>query len=355
MRQDNLTIKTALWTVDPARPDPRVMARAGRIIRGGGLVAFPTETVYGLGANALDGAAVRRIFAAKGRPADNPLIVHIGAIRDLAGVTAETGPVADKLMRRFWPGPLTLVLPKHPGIPAGVTAGLDTVGVRMPAHPVALHLVRAAGVPIAAPSANASGRPSPTRAEHVWADLAGRVEVILDGGPATVGLESTVLDLSGPRPVVLRPGGVTVEALEAVLQTEIPVSGEGGEIPRSPGMKYTHYAPRATLLLIDGPSGAVRREIGRRARDLRRAGRRVAVLARKESAGDYAGLDTILCGSRGDPATVAAGLYAALRDCDAAGADVILAEGVESRGVGRAVMNRLRKAAKEVIEVKHPV
>lgn len=351
MLQDNRTIRTALWTVDPERPDPQVMARAGRIIRGGGLVAFPTETVYGLGANALDGAAVRRIFEAKGRPADNPLIVHVGETGDLDGVVERTGPVAEKLIARFWPGPLTLVLPKRPGIPREVTAGLDTVGVRMPAHPVALHLVRAAGVPIAAPSANASGRPSPTRAEHVLADLNGRVEVILDGGPAAVGLESTVLDLTGPQPVVLRPGGVTVEDLQEVLQTEIPVSGEESVIPRAPGMKYRHYAPRAELLLVTGPHAAVRREILRLARELSARNRRVVVLARKESAADYAGLDTVLCGSRNDPAEVAAGLYSALRDCDAAGADVILAEGVESRGVGRAVMNRLRKAAREVIEV----
>lgn len=350
MFQDKQRIKTAVWVVDPEQPDPQVMARAGSVIRGGGLVAFPTETVYGLGANALDVNAVRGVFVAKGRPQDNPLIVHIGAVRDLEGVISEITPMAEKLIPHFWPGPLTLVLPRDPAIPAEVTAGLETVGVRMPAHPVALSLVRASGVPVAAPSANASGRPSPTHAGHVLTDLNGRIEAIIDAGPSALGVESTVLDVTGRYPVVLRPGGVTVEDIEAVLGVEVRVAGEQNEVPRSPGMKYRHYAPRADLLLVTGPPDAVRREILELA-ETDRGRRRVVVLARVESAGDYPGLEVVPCGRRDDPDDVAAGLYAALRQCDAAGADLILAEGVEVRGVGHAVMNRLRKAAKEIIRL----
>ncbi|MHB8308118.1 MAG: L-threonylcarbamoyladenylate synthase [Candidatus Desulforudaceae bacterium] len=342
-------MKTAVWVVDPEQPDPQVMARAGSVIRGGGLVAFPTETVYGLGADALNTQAVRSIFAAKGRPQDNPLIVHVGAISDLDGVIGELTPMAEKLIPHFWPGPLTLVLPKDPAIPAEVTAGLDTVGVRMPAHPVALALLKAAGVSIAAPSANASGRPSPTSAAHVLADLDGRIEVIIDAGPCPLGLESTVLDVTGAYPVILRPGGVTAEDIEAVLGVEVQVAGEHNEVPRAPGMKYRHYAPRAELLLVTGTLGAVRQRIIELAQENQE--RRVVVLSRVDSAGDYPNLKVVPCGRRNDPDDVAAGLYAALRQCDGMGADLILAEGIEARGLGQAVMNRLRKAAKQIIRV----
>lgn len=350
MERDRLP--TRLLAVDPRRPGGAALQEAGALLRRGGLVAFPTETVYGLGANALDGKAVAGIFKAKGRPADNPLIVHL----DEAGRIEEyiervPGPLKD-LAARFWPGPLTVVLRGGAQFPPAVTAGLPTVAFRVPAHPVALALIRTAGVPLAAPSANASGRPSPTTAAHVLDDLDGRIHLVLDGGPAGLGVESTVLDLSGARPVILRPGGVTPEQLAAVLgEVELDPSVNGGagvEKPRSPGMKYIHYAPRAPLVLVEGRDGdlVVQRllEEGRR---LAGHGRRVGVLACSENAPRYRerGYTVIAYGRRCDPAAAAAALYESLRRFDRLGVDVILAEGVPDAGMGLAVMNRLRRAA----------
>lgn len=346
-------MKTECWQVDHKRPDPGMIQRAGLILRQGELVAFPTETVYGLGANALNARAVRAIFEAKGRPSDNPLIVHVARQQDLDGLVDQVPETARALVRAFWPGPLTLVLPGGRDLPGEISAGLDTVAVRMPAHPVALALIAAAGVPVAAPSANRSGYPSPTTAGHVLADLAGRIRLVVDGGPAGLGVESTVLDLAGPEPVVLRPGGITPDQLTRVIgpvkidPSALAPTGhpEPGLPPRSPGMKYTHYAPAAPLLLVEGEPGAVAGHIRELARDYSGRGMRVGILACTDSAGSYHGYTVLTAGSRDDPAAVAASLYGLLREFDRLAVDVILAEGIEPRGLGLAVMNRLRRAA----------
>jgi len=353
---------TKRMKVSPACPGPEIIAGAAAVLLNGGLVAFPTETVYGLGANALDPRAVSRIFEAKGRPADNPLIVHVAAPEDTRALVAGSLPgAAERLMEAFWPGPLTLVLPAAAWVPPQVTAGLSTVALRMPGHPVALALIRAAGVPVAAPSANTSGRPSPTMADHVMDDLRGRIEIVLDGGPCGLGLESTVLDLTGETPVILRPGGVTPRDITRLLgRVEVDPAADGpaaslpppaagadnADGPRSPGMKYTHYAPRAPLFLFEGRPELVAAKILAAARDHAAAGRRVGILT---CAGrdDYrqAGEMVLAAGRREEPASVAAGLYAALRKFDESGVDVILAEGLDGGGVALAVRNRLRRAA----------
>jgi len=343
-------IATRYIKINPEQPEAEAIEEAGLILREGGLVAFPTETVYGLGANALDGRAVARIFEAKGRPSDNPLIVHVADGGDLNFLTEQVPDSARALMEAFWPGPLTLVLPVGKAIPEEVTAGLQTVAVRMPDHPVALALIRAAGLPVAAPSANLSGRPSPTTAEHVLQDLSGRIEVVLDGGPAGVGVESTVLDLTAPVPVVLRPGGVTLENLRDILgEVEVdPAVAAGfpeGDSPRSPGMKYIHYAPRAPLLLVEGSPEAVAAKIIELAGEQKAAGKRVGILSYADS-DDFTSVgEVILAGRRELPETVAAELYAALRQFNEMNVDLILAEGMGESGVGLAVMNRLRRAA----------
>lgn len=338
--------------VDPVHPEAGLIKQAGLVLRQGGLVAFPTETVYGLGANALDARAVARIFMAKGRPQDNPLIVHLDNPGLLSRYIEDIPPVVPELAARFWPGPLTLVLRGGHAFPPEVTGGLGTVGVRVPAHPVALALIRAAGVPVAAPSANASGRPSPTTAGHVLEDLAGKIELVLDGGPTGLGVESTVLDLSGPRPVILRPGGVIRRDLEEVLgpvAVDPAVDGHGaGDRPRSPGMKYTHYAPRAPLVLYEGPDHRqVAAGVLAEAQRLAAQGRKVGILAYSETAPLYQGqgYTVVVAGKRSDPGTVAAVLYDSLRRFDCLGVDVILAEGITPSGLGLAVMNRLYRAA----------
>lgn len=343
-------IKTRYIKVDPVHPDEYAINEAGLILRGGGLVAFPTETVYGLGADATNGVAVARIFKAKGRPPDNPIIVHIASRSQLRSLAASIPSEAEILMDAFWPGPLTLILPAGKGVPDVVTAGLPTIAVRMPDHPVALALINAAGVPVAAPSANLSGRPSPTLAEHVLKDLDGRIEAILDGGPAGIGVESTVLDLTSRVPVILRPGGITPEELRVCLkEVEVdPAVMSGlydGDSPRSPGMKYIHYAPRAPLLLVTGSPAAVARKIRELACEEKNCGRRVGILTYSDS-GDFSAVgEVVTAGRRDRPGTVAAELYSALRRFNEMGVDIIIAEGLEEKGVGLAVMNRLKKAA----------
>ncbi|SHF06053.1 translation factor SUA5 [Desulfofundulus australicus DSM 11792] len=348
-----MELRTAYWQVDPVEPRSEIIDRAGMILRRGGLVAFPTETVYGLGASALDGRAVRRIFEVKGRPPDNPLIVHVAGREMLRPLVRSWPATAEKLMAAFWPGPLTLVLPAAPGVPREVTAGLDTVGIRMPAHPVALALIASAGIPVAAPSANLSGRPSPTTAGHVLQDLNGRIDAILDAGPAGVGVESTVLDLVADVPVILRPGGITPEELEKVIgKVKVDPGADGGDVsrPRSPGMKYRHYAPRVPLVLVEGEPERVAARLKELADNYRALGRRVGILATAETAGKLNGGQVVVAGSRQNPAAIASRLFAALRQLEGRGVDVILAEGIEPRGLGLAVMNRLRRAAGGHIE-----
>jgi len=340
---------TTVLKVNPRSPEPEKIAQAAGVLRAGGLVAFPTETVYGLGADALSEAAVRRIFEVKGRPANDPIIVHISREGELELVAKEVPSEARELIRRFWPGPLTLVLPKSARVPSPVTAGLPTVGVRMPAHPVALALIARAG-PIAAPSANLFGRPSPTRAEHVLQDLEGKIDLVLDGGPTEVGVESTVLDLTDPgTPRILRPGGVSREALERSLGAVAlaATAEEEGPLP-SPGLLRRHYAPRARLLLFGGAdqdrAAAQLRETLHR---LVAGGKSVGVLVPEEFLPLFRDEPALLraLGALRDLEAMARGLFAALRELDRAGVTHILALAPPREGLGLAVFDRLLKAA----------
>lgn len=343
--------QTQIFKVDPENPDQRLIAAAAQLIQAGEVVAFPTETVYGLGANGLDPTAVTKIFAAKGRPADNPLILHISSVRDLEQVVVKIPPLAQALIQRFWPGPLTLVLPKKTGVPDAVTAGLPTVAVRMPAHPVAQALITATGLPIAAPSANISGRPSPTLAGHVWADLNGRIAAILDGGPTGIGLESTVVDLSGDSPCLLRPGGVSREELEAVIgPVGFAVEPGATQTPKAPGMKYRHYAPQAPVWVVSAPTlDGLAGKLQRLAQAAIAQGEVPYLLVSQETAvllQQHFTEETIaVWGSRNNPAEIAHNLFSLLRSADEKQATIIYAEGIEPSGLGAAVMNRLLKAA----------
>jgi L-threonylcarbamoyladenylate synthase len=347
---------TLVLRVDPEHPDPESIARAAAVIRAGGLVAFPTETVYGLGANALDPGAVAGIFRAKERPTYDPLIVHLLTADALYEVVSLVPDVAVKLAAHFWPGPLTLVMPRAAHVPPQVTAGGDTVAVRVPSHPVARALLAAAGVPIAAPSANRFGRVSPTCAEHVLADLEGRIDLLLDGGSTQVGVESTVLSLAGPVPTILRPGGVSREALVEVLgevqvAQDLPIEGES---LLSPGTTLKHYAPRAIVLLYRGNREAVMGEMRRAAAQRIAQGDAVGMLLVDEDCPAFGDLPVTLAplGSAASLEEVAQQLYAALRTLDEAGVSVILVRDLGPEGLGVAIRDRLtRAAAGRVIEV----
>ncbi len=343
----NYRKNTRIFKVDPNNMDRGALSAAAEVIRQGGTVVFPTETVYGLGANALSADAVAGIFEAKGRPSDNPLIVHVASQADALALTEEIPESASVLMDAFWPGPLTLVMKKKAVIPAAVTAGLDTFGVRMPHHPVALALIAAAGLPIAAPSANLSGRPSPTSGQHVIQDLMGRVDMILDSGDTGIGLESTVLDLTGPIPTILRPGGVTREDLYAFLPRVDQAADDTVDeaVPRSPGMKYRHYAPKAPLQVVVGDPQKMQEAIWELGQQYCREGKKVGVLVREEHRFRYPGFVVAAAGQESHPEVTAQKLYAMLRWLDEQKVDVILAEGVASEGLGTAIMNRLCKAA----------
>lgn len=340
-----------LLKVNPLQPERDVIRQAAEVIRRGGLVAFPTETVYGLGADAFNPEAVARVFAVKGRPARDPLIVHIADIADLDRVACDLPPQVYTLSESFWPGPLTLVVPRAETVPASVTAGLDTVAVRMPAHPVALALIRAAGTPIAAPSANLFGHTSPTTAQHVLDDLGEQVDLILDGGATFIGLESTVLDLSGEQPTILRPGGISREALSLVLgevavDTGIRSPAEDRAAIRSPGLLKKHYSPRATLIFFqDGEETLV--AMRERLDELLAEGKRVGLLVASEDKAAFADYPVSIedLGSRDDLRLVAARLFAAMRALDRRGVEVILARGFGSAGLGLAIEDRLTKAA----------
>jgi len=324
------------------------ISQAAALLRADEVVAFPTETVYGLGANALSTAAVQKIFQAKGRPSDNPLIVHIADRYQLEDIATDIPDVAYTLMEQFWPGPLTLVLKKKGNtICDAVTAGLSTVAVRMPAHPVALALIRESGLPLAAPSANRSGRPSPTSAMHVWADLHGKIAGIVDGGETGIGVESTVLDCTTDIPTILRPGGVTKEQLEqAIGRVAIDAAlTDQKQTPKSPGMKYTHYAPKSPLIVVDGSPNFLQKLVD----DERARGKKVGVLTTKERQGVYKADVVLVCGERADLSTVANRLYDTLRAFDETDVDVIYSESFPSVGIGAAIMNRLQKAAGQQI------
>ena len=313
------------------------------MLQQGEVVAFPTETVYGLGADATSDEAVAKIFAAKGRPGDNPLIVHIGTLEQIHQVVSVMTDRAKRLMEAFWPGALTIILPKQAGISRGVTVGLSTVGVRLPSHPVALALLKAVNLPIAAPSANVSGRPSPTTAAHVADDLKGKIAGIVNGGRTEVGLESTVIDCSVDPPVILRPGGVTKEEIEAVIgpvQVALPAE-EADLAPKSPGMKYRHYAPDAPMAIVQGDAAFFQRVI----RDAQGEGKKVGILVTEESRELYEADLILTCGTKRDFSTIARNLYDVLREFNQSDVDVIYSESFADRGLGEAIMNRLRKAA----------
>ncbi|MFA4647515.1 L-threonylcarbamoyladenylate synthase [Pyrococcus kukulkanii] len=322
--------------------DEKKLRVAAKLIREGKLVAFPTETVYGLGADALNETAVRRIFEAKGRPADNPLIIHIADFSQVHELAREVPEEAEMLAKKFWPGPLTIVLPRKDVVPKVTTGGLDTVAIRMPAHEIALKLIKLSGRPIAAPSANISGRPSPTSAEHVIDDFYGKIECIIDGGETKIGVESTVIDLTEWPPVLLRPGGLPLEEIEKVIgevRVHPAVYGKKVNLAKAPGMKYRHYAPSAEVIVVEGPREKVEEKIGELVEEFRRRGKRVGVIG----SGRYNADEFFFLGSTVED--IARNLFKALRYMDKAGVDVVLAEGVEERGLGLAVMNRLRKAA----------
>jgi L-threonylcarbamoyladenylate synthase len=343
--------KTILHKVNPEMPEAHKIEAAAAIIRKGGLVAFPTETVYGLGADAFNADAVLAMFAAKKRPLDNPPIVHVSDAMEVYKLAEEVSPKAELLMKQFWPGPLTLVFKKYSSVPEVTTAGLDTVAVRMPQNKIALALIKASSTPIAAPSANLAGKPSPTTAQHVLDDLNGRIDAILDGGPTRIGVESTVLDLSVDPPMLLRPGGTPLEALqkavgEVKLHTFINAEAElSPEKARSPGMRHRHYAPKAQVILVEGIIPAEMRQIKQLTMACWGENKKVGVLATDETSWAYEADVVKSMGSRRNVDAIAANLFRLLREFDEEKVDIILAEAVPTEGLGLAVMNRLRKAS----------
>ena len=337
-------METKFWRLDREQIDEEKINEAAALIRQGEVVAFPTETVYGLGANALDDQAVKKIFVAKGRPSDNPLIVHVATIAQAEAV-AEISPLARKLMETFWPGPLSIVLPKKDGVAASVTAGQETVAVRMPNHPVALALIQAAGVPIAAPSANLSGKPSPTAADHVYHDLKGRIPCILGAEDTKVGVESTVVQVCQNPCVLLRPGAVTKEQLEAYCGKILLPNKKQMEIPQAPGMKYTHYAPEGKVYLV-----ANEQEIYDAYTYWQGQGKKIVLLIPNQWRGvikDLSDEQIFLLGDAENLSEIAAAVFKGLRYCDDMGAEIVLAASCGEEGIGMAVMNRLTKAAQK--------
>ena len=368
-------MRTEVIVVDPIHPESVKIERAAVLLREGEVVVFPTETVYGLGADALQRRGLERVFLAKGRPLSDPLIVHIAEVSALEELTAfVSGSISERvgeLTRVFWPGPLTLILPRSRRVPDLVTAGLETVAVRMPRHPVALALIRAVGSPIAAPSANRFMHVSPTMAQHALADLDGRVPLILDGGACEVGVESTILDLSGSVATILRPGGIGLEALRAVLPDVQVLARRNGAlanqssddesqqdeniVQRAPGQMQTHYAPAVPLLLFEGSVEAMRRAMLAELRRRLEKGERIGVLVADEDVSEFEGYGTLVLslGDGGEPERVAAGLFAGLRALEGAGVEVILCRSFDEFGLGLAIQDRLGKAAGgRVIEVK---
>jgi len=337
-------MKTKILEINPKRIDLAKIKIAAEEIKKGNLVAFPTETVYGLGADVLNEKAVAKIFQAKGRPFNDPLIAHIADIKELYKLSKQVPPVALKLAKAFWPGPLTLVLKKSELVSGIVTAGLDTVAVRMPADNIALSLIREAKTPIAAPSANLFGRTSPTTAQHVADDLDGKIEMIIDGGKTKVGVESTVLDVTVEPVQVLRSGGISVEKLKEVIG-QVKISKELEEGFRSPGMLGSHYSPQAKLILVEKKGDAQVEEIRRLASKYIAQGLKVGIMAKEENQNKYNGFEVKVIGKGTELEICAANLFAILRSFDKEGFEIIIAEGLEERDLGLAIMERLRKAA----------
>lgn len=342
---------TKVLMMNELNMDLNQLEEAAQIIRSGGLVAFPTETVYGLGANALDGKAIKRIYVAKGRPQDNPLIVHV-ASQDISDYVTEVTPEAIDLMNRFWPGPLTLLFKKSDLIPHDTTAGLPTVGLRMPDHPIALALIKQSGVPIAAPSANLSGKPSPTEATRCIEDLSGKVDCIIGGNASDVGLESTIVDCSTYPPCVLRPGGISLEELRMVIPNIIvdphilSKQEDPNIIPKAPGMKYRHYAPKAPVMIVKlSELNLTVDRINERLQELMNEGKTVGILATDETKSLYQDGIIYSLGSRNNLKEIAKHLFEGLRKLDDQQVDVILSEGFQEEDIGLAIMNRLKKAA----------
>ncbi len=341
-------MQTIIKKVDENCIDEAVMNEAGALLKDGALVAFPTETVYGLGANALDAEAAAKIYAAKGRPSDNPLIVHIADMESLPLITAEIPEAAVKLAEKFWPGPLTMVLKKSEAVPYGTTGGLDTVAVRMPSHPIALEMIRKGGGYIAAPSANTSGRPSPTLASHVAEDMNGIIPLILDGGAVGIGIESTIVDLTDEVPTILRPGFITREMLEEVVgevQIDKGLAADAKVAPKAPGMKYRHYAPKAELVIVEGASKAVIEKINALVKEKEALGIRTGIIGTEETVRQYPFGLVKSMGTRTDELSISSHLYAILREFDESDVQIIYSESFEEGALGSAIMNRLLKAA----------
>lgn len=334
---------------DNSEENKLIILKAAKIIREGGLVAFPTETVYGLGGDAFDANAAAGIYAAKGRPSDNPLIVHIGEVEDLEKLSDSVPESAYALAKRFWPGPLTIIIRKNDKVPMSITGGLNTVAVRLPSNPIAREIIRESGTFVAAPSANLSGRPSPTTGEHVIEDLSGRVDMIVDGGAIEIGLESTIVDLSEDVPVVLRPGYVTPDELSAVLGNVIMDPGlmsvQSDIVPKAPGMKYRHYAPKAGLTIIKGEEVKVIDKIQELLSEGIKNGLKVGIMTTLEHKNLFSEGEIICLGKNDDGDEIAKHLFAALRRFDELEVDVIYSEAFSEEGIGQAVMNRLNKAA----------
>lgn len=340
-------METEVVYLDRLDIDENILRQAANIIKSGGLVAFPTETVYGLGANGLDEDAVKKIYIAKERPQDNPLILHVSSMDEVSRLVDKIPEEARLCMDKFWPGPLTIILNRSKLVPDIITAGLDSVAIRMPNNPIALKLIEMANTPIAAPSANTSGSPSPTKANHVIEDLNGKINMIIDGGSAEVGLESTILDLTGDTPSILRPGGITLEQLRQVMPNVVVDVTEVSEFmtPKSPGQKYRHYAPIADLILFEGKMEDISKAINKKTLELMEDGLKVGIMATEETKEEYPEGYVIVVGSREKRETIASNLFTAIRFFDEARVNIILAEGIEMDNIGTAIMNRLVKAS----------
>ncbi|MDE4542813.1 L-threonylcarbamoyladenylate synthase [Thermoanaerobacterium sp. R66] len=341
---------TKVVKLDRDNPDMILIDEAATILLNGGLVAFPTETVYGIGANSLNPDAVAKIFIAKGRPQDNPLILHIAEFQDLFKYAKNVPNDALKLARQFWPGPLTMIFEKSDIVPPINTAGMNTVAIRMPSNKIAHALIKRAGVPVSAPSANLSGKPSPTDASHVISDLYGRVDMIIDGGSCDVGVESTVVDMTGEIPTILRPGGITKEMImEVVGSVDVdPIVYKKPSLdvkPKSPGMKYKHYSPDAEVYIVKGNIGDVIKKIQELTEFQLNNGKKVGIMATEQTCEKYRNGEVLVVGSREKPETIAKNLFRCLREFDKKGVDVVYAEGFDYDEIGLAIMNRLEKAA----------